>query len=50
MRHNTEPKTRLTDDLLNITGIARDKLAVSSALVNLYPLLESTLEIPRNGM
>jgi len=50
VRRNAELEARLIDDLLDITGIARGKLAVSCTRVDLYPLLESTLEMSRNDM
>ena len=50
VRRNAELEARLIDDLLDITGIARGKLAVSFAPVDLYPLLESTLEMSRSDM
>lgn len=50
IRRNAELEARLIDDLLDITGIARGKLAVSFAPVDLYPLLESTLEMLRSDV
>lgn len=50
IRRNAELEARLIDDLLDITGISRGKLAVSFAPVDLYALLESTLDMSRNDM
>ncbi|ATG18820.1 hybrid sensor histidine kinase/response regulator [Ralstonia pickettii] len=50
IRRNAELEARLIDDLLDITGISRGKLAVSFAPVDLYTLLESTLDMSRNDM